>query len=143
MLEDIKHQYLAILEQNFQINRDFRYDDRYFSTPAWPVVAAIRFLKAHLLINRSLLGPHGSLQFRHKCEQLCDHYLFQRAIEEHYINVSPQMKPIARSYMEAGYDALISSIIFNDDQIDEGKLAIMVYRLMFGSFRQMTQMDNE
>ncbi|MGN1388626.1 MAG: TetR/AcrR family transcriptional regulator [Bulleidia sp.] len=134
VLQSIQDCTIMELESSMEANTNFSFSDQYFVYPHPALIDSIHLIRKNEFRYKVLLRSN-STSFQKHINSLFDSLIFQRAIDEGYIRIDSDEKKLAYDYMAAGYNSIISYILEADHQIKDDKLAIVIYRLLFGSFR--------
>lgn len=135
VLQEIEDDFFAGMARIADMYAENHYDDRYFFVPSALTIDVMRFARENSDMFLSLLGRHGEQQFQHKLDQLLYRDLGRRAIDEGYIEVSPDEEDAVCTFIANGHKALLLYLSAHPDGIDESSFAVLTYRLLFGSFR--------
>ena len=134
-LQEIEDDFFEGMQRNTDLFRNEEFDDRYFHVPHALTIAVLRFARENGLTLRALLGPHGEERFKYKIDRLLLSDLATKAFEQGYLDVAPDEREAVSAFITNGHKALLLYVSEHPDDIDEKRMAVLAYRMLYGAFR--------
>lgn len=136
VLQEIEDDFFEGMKHNTDPFRNAEFDDRYFYVPHALTIAVLRFARENGLALRALLGPHGEEQFKYKLDRLLLNDLATKAFEQGYLEVAPDEREAVGAFITNGHKALLLYVSEHPDDVDEKRMAVLAYRMLYGALRQ-------
>jgi AcrR family transcriptional regulator len=142
VLQEIEDEFFADMDEIYQQNLKYPFNDKYFDSPHPMLLDLLKFSRSHQKIYESLLGRYGEPLFQHKVKKLAQKNVIDRALHDGYIKIEPRHKNLISRFIIGGHSALIAYVSSNCSETDDGEMAMLIYRLLFSSYRSSWMKDS-
>ncbi len=134
-LQEIEDDFFDGMKRSTELFRNAEFDDRYLYVPHALTISVLRLARENGLTLRALLGPHGEEQFKYKIDRLLQNDLATKAFEQGYLDVDPNERDAVSAFITNGHKALLLYVSEHPNDVDEKRMAVLAYRMLYGAFR--------
>lgn len=136
VLQDMEDKFFEGMATVTAPYRTSTFDDCYFYVAHPLTIDVLRFARNHALLLRSMFGRHGDERFLHKLDVLLRKDLAESAIASGYLRIGANESEAVSTFIVNGHRALLSYIGNHPNDIEETRMAVLTYRMLYGPFRK-------
>ncbi len=135
VLQEIEDEFFDGMAKLSGEMRSYLPNNKYLSEPHPCIVKTLSFMRDNKETAKVLWGPYGDQMFRNRCRNMVQEAFFPEYI---YDDIKADETPYWISFMIGGHLDLINFWISNDCEYPIEDLSLLIYRMMFGHFNNMS-----